>query len=338
MSFTSGSTLKVLLENGASPNTGPFDIYVNSLSSSGNLVANDVDKTTLSSSGYTFVTPVETFRVWAKSDGSITNADVYVLGEIPGYNKSISVTGSYDGSLTPGTMTASIFLDNGYGLHSGGTVPSVYNTCPGNIGTGTSSINSTYNTTVVVKEHETGSNYILFTVEQDETPTYVYHIPAYSSSGVDVTNIKVCINLSGGGYQTAPTNSVQLYSPASLRYSLVNTDSDGWIIFKSNGVTIFSGSAAGTGSYIQVPGNAFIEITSSILQPGSWGSGDQTPTTNSIDLRFNYNSVYTQHLVYSNNQQQLLSGSTQTNTVEYSFYAMPDSAYSAYITDITIPV
>ena len=116
MPYPSGSTLLVALQNGASPNTGPFDIYINDLSSSTNLIANDISKATLSGSGYTFVTPLETFRVWAKSDSTITNADVAIVGEVPGLTKTFNITGSYDSSLNVGQLAAVVFCDAGYGM------------------------------------------------------------------------------------------------------------------------------------------------------------------------------------------------------------------------------
>jgi hypothetical protein len=340
MSYPSGSTLKVLLDNGASPNTGPFDLYVNSITASSNgiLIANDVPKNDLSSSGYTFVTPIETFQVWAKSDGSITNADVYVLGEVPGYNKSVAVTASYDSSLTPGLITASIFLDNGYGPHFAGTIPSALNSCPSTTGVGTSSLNSAYNTVVYLKDNETGSNYIKFTANGSATSDYYYHIPAFSGSGVNIISTNICVDLSGGGYQTVATNSINIYPTASIKPNLEILSVTGYtqvqegLIIKVNGNTSFSGSITGSATYspISVPGNAFIEVTSSVLQPSIWDPGDPDVTSrNVLNIRWSYNNgEYSNASVSSIDQTQSLSGSAQANIVQYSFYAVPGASYT----------
>jgi hypothetical protein len=336
LSYTSGSSLVVLLENGASPNTGPFDIYINSISSSGNLIANDVSKTTLSSSGYTFTAPVEVFAVWVKSDGSITNADVAILGEIPGYNTFVSMTGSYNGSLTPGLGTVDAFIDNGYGLQNAGIIHEYLNTCPSTFGTGTGSINSSFNTLVVVKSNETGSNLVKFFADGAATSNYFYHIPAYSSSGVNANDVDICVDLSAGNYQVTASNTVNLYPSASIRPILSpfntggsNSDVNSWFILKSNGVAVYSGSVSGTGSFFGIPGNSFIEITSSILQPFSWTLGNTTVTTNSIDLKWTYTSEYINNQVIVQTQTQNLTTATDKNLVYYSFYAVPGSEYNA---------
>jgi len=340
MSFTSGSILQVLLQNGASANTGPFDIYVNSISSSGNLIANNVDKATLSGSGYTFTAPVETFQVIAQSDSSCFTTDIVYLGNLPGENKSISITGSYDSSLTAGLVTASIFLDNGYGLQSGGTVPAALNSCPSIIGTGTGSINGDFNTLVVVKQNETGSEYIRFFANGNPISTFFYHIPAFSGSGVNVTNTNICIDLSGGGYITNATNSINVYPTASIQpvLSEFNTSGsinevNGWLILKANGNIAYSSSVSGTGSIFSVPGNALVEITSSLLQPPSWTTGS-VATTSSINLRWSYLSEYTDSNITTLTQQQVLSSGGDKNLVYYSFYAVPGANYTTNITDI----
>lgn len=336
MSYTSGSSLVVFLENGASPNTGPFDIYINSISSSGNLIANDVAKTTLSSSGYAFTAPVEVFAVWVRSDGSITNADVAILGEIPGYNTFVSVTGSYNGSLTPGLGTVNAYLDNGYGLQDGGIIHEYLNTCPSTFGTGTGSINSSFNTLIVVKNNETGSNLVKFFANGAATSDYFYHIPSFSGSGVNANDVDICVDLSAGNYQATASTTINLYPSASIRPILSefntggsNSDVNGWLILKSNGVAVYSASVAGTGSFFGVPGNSFIEITSSILQPFSWTLGNTTVTTNSIDLKWTYTSEYTDNQVTVQTQTQNLTTATDKNLVYYSFYAVPGSEYNA---------
>ena len=339
MSYPSGSTLKVLLDNGASPNTGPFDLYVNSITASSNgiLIANDVPKNDLSSSGYTFVTPIETFQVWARSDGSITNADVFILGNVPGYNKSIAVTASYDASLTPGLITASVFLDNGYGPQIAGTIPSALNSCPSTTGIGTSSLNSAYNTAVYLKDHETGSNYIKFFANGSATSEYYYHIPAFSGSGANITSTNVCVDLSGGGYQTVATNSINIYPTASIKPTIKVGNPAGdtsqikrGLIIKANGSNIYSGSTTSLlDPAISVPGNAFIEITSSILQAPIWQAGYSTETTNSLNLKFTYHDgEYNAATIFDITQPQFLSGSSQTNIYQYSFYAVPGAYYT----------
>jgi hypothetical protein len=341
LSYTSGSLLNVLLENGASPNTGPFDIYINNISSSGNLIANDVDKTVLSSSGYSFTAPIEVFRVWVKSDSTITNADVAVLGKIPGYDSFVSITGSYNESLTPGLDTVITFIDNGYGLQDAGNIPNFLNTCPSTLGTGTGSINSIFNTLVVVKNNETGSNLVKFFAEGAPVSDYFYHIPSFSGSGANVRDIDICIDLSSGNYQTTSSTTVNLYPSASIRPILSsfntggsNSDINSWFILKSNGVAVYSSSVEGTSSYFGVPGNAFVEITSSILQPFSWVLGNTTVTTNSIDLKFSYLYDYNNNQVTLKTQTQNLTTETDSNLIYYSFYAVPGAEYNANATNI----
>lgn len=340
MSLPSGSLLKVLLQNGASPNTGPFDIYVNSLTASqgGVLIANDVSKATLSGSGYEFTTPVETFSVLAYSDSSCTTTDIVVLNDIPGATKTIYVSGSYDGSLNVGLVTASIFLNNGYGLQKAGAVPAAYNTCPATVNIGSGVINGDFNTLLVVKENETGSNFLQFRPNLSTDPVYFYYIPAFSGSGANINSVRICVDLDeSGNYQTVATNSLNTTPTSSIRSVISANNTSGasnsavneWAIIKVNGVTLFSGSAAGTGSFMTFPGNAFVEITSSLLPPASWDplSGNY-PATSSIDLRWNYYPEYTDQQVYTVSKQQVISGSAQSIVSQYSFYAVPGADYT----------
>ena len=224
-----------------------------------------------------------------------------------------------------------------------GTVPSAFNTCPSTIGTGTGSINGTFNTLLVVKDHETGSNYIRFTPNLSTEPVYFYHIPAFSGSGANINSTTVCIDLAGSNYQTVATNSINVYPTASIRAvlsensTLTGTDNsgvDGWIIINSNGTQIYSGSVAATGSYISVPGNAFIEITSSLLPPSFDPSSSLFyPATSSLDLRWNYYPEYTDQQVYTTSKQEIISGSSQNIITQYSFYAVPGADYSVDVVD-----
>jgi hypothetical protein len=335
MSFPSGSTLKVLLLNGASPNTGPFDLYVNSITaSSGILIANDVSKATLSGSGYEFITPIETYQVWAKSDSTITNADVFILGNIPGVNGSVSVTGSYEESLTAGQVTASVFFDNGYGLQNSGTIPSAFNVCPSTVGIGTASINNIYNTLVVLKTHETSSEYIRFFANNGLTSGYFYHLPSSASVSAfkAVNTLNICVDLSSGNYQTVPTNSINVYPTASIiTTSQKLGDANAyelWIQLKANGVLIYSGSSTGTGFNSGVPGNAIVEYTASIPQISSWTSGNAFTSSLQVQNLLRYNSPeYALDPMVNLFQNVILSSSISENTLQYSFPAVPGGYY-----------
>ena len=341
MSFPSGSTLKVLLLNGASPNTGPFDLYVNSITaSSGILIANDVSKATLSGSGYEFITPIETYQVWAKSDSTITNADVFILGNIPGVNGSVSVTGSYEESLTAGQVTASVFFDNGYGLQNSGTIPSAFNVCPSTVGIGTASINNIYNTLVVLKTHETSSEYIRFFANNGSTSGYFYHLPSSASVSAfkAVNTLNICVDLSSGNYQTVPTNSINVYPTASVYVSLDKSANDSdyfeaWVIVKANGNTVYSSSAEYdpfNPTFIGVPGDALVEVTASIPQLPGWTSGDNFSSSLALQNRLRYNSPeYPLDPSINLLQNVLLSGPTSNNTLQYSFPAVPGGYYEA---------
>ena len=329
MSFPSGSTLLVTLQNDASPNTGPFDLYINTISASGILIANDISKSTLLSPGYSFMTPIETYKVIAKSDGSITTLTSSILNQIPGFNKTIKVTGSYSTSLTPGTVTASVFLDNGYGLQKAGTIPDSLNVCPALIGIGTGSINGIYNTLVVLKENETGSNYIKFFVNSSATSNYFYHIPSISSigSGSGPHTISTCVDLSGGGYQTVNTSSIDLYPTASVTISMFhvnNGNTNAWNILKVNGTTIYS-SSINIPSLIPVPGNAFVELTASaLIQNGDTGSYSSSLSNNYI---LTYPPNYNNSNLISYSSSAILTTSSISNSLNYAFYAVPGGQY-----------
>jgi hypothetical protein len=246
------------------------------------------------------------------------------------------MTASYNESLTPGLGTVNAFIDNGYGLQDAGNIPSFLNICPSTVGTGTGSINSSFNTLVVIKDHETGSNLVKFFAEGAPVSDYFYHIPSFSGSGANARDIDICIDLSVGNYQLTASTAINLYPSASIRPILSefntggnNNDVNGWLILKSNGVAVYSASVAGTGSYFGIPGNSFIEITSSILQPFSWVLGNTTVTTNSIDLKFSYLYEYSNNQVTINTQTQNLTLSTDKNLVYYSFYAVPGAQYDA---------
>lgn len=340
MSLPSGSLLKVILQNGASPNTGPFDIYVNSLTASqgGVLIANDVSKATLSGSGYEFTTPVETFSVLAKSDSSCLTTDIVVLGDIPGATKTIYVSGSYDTSLNSGLVTASVFLNNGYGLQKSGTIPTANNTCPATTNIGSGVINGDFNTLLVVKENETGSNFIQFRADLSTEPVYFYYIPAFSGSGMNTNSVRVCVDLDGSGnYVTTATNSINLTPTSSVRSVLSKNNTAGanvsatneWTVIRLNGTLLYSSSVAETGSLTTFPGNAFVEVTSSLLPPSSWDPLGPTYTaTSSLELRWNYLPYYEGQQVYTNTKQETISGSTQNLVTQYSFYAVPGAEYT----------
>jgi hypothetical protein len=342
MSFPSGSTLLVTLQNGASPNTGPFDLYINSTSSSANLITTaSVSKTQLSSSGYTFNNNVEVFSVWAKSSGSITTANVASLGNISGTNKSISVTGSYGSSLTPGLATASIFFNNGYGLQNAGNIPSNLNTCPSTTGVGTGSINGNFNTLVVCKTNETSSEYVKFFTNESDTSVYYYQLPCVSSSGTNETSLDICVDLTGGNYQTVATNSINVYPSTEQSVNMVRQEGfvgqapygndNTTLLIRVNGSLVYSGSSIVTGFSLNSPGNALVEVTSSIMQ---------TSLINQIGVRGNFvtNSLsvtlttpdneYFADLVVNKSSTEIFSGSTGRNDVSGSFIALPGALYT----------
>jgi hypothetical protein len=342
MPYPSGSTLLVALQNGASPNTGPFDIYINSLSSSTNLIANDVSKATLSGSGYTFVTPLETFRVWAKSDSTITTADVAILGEVPGYNGSVRVTASYDMSLNGTNTTASVFLDCGYGLTSAGTIPAALNACPSTTGIGTGSINKTRNTLVVLKENETGSNLIKFFANSNPTSDYYYFIPSLTAAG-GASTINICADLSSGDYQTVTTNSINVYPTASVsitsRTSLTGlfgfNDSFTYTQLKVNGNTIFSGSLDFDGDTyasqiftVGVPGNALVEVTSSLIPQSAMGGQPYAATLQNnyyLTYKTDYNNSF---ITSSTTTNDTFTTSSSPLVQQYSLYSVPGGVYN----------
>lgn len=317
MPFPSGSTLLVTLQPGASPNTGPFDLYINNISPT-NLIANDVSKTTLSGSGYMFNTPLETYRVWAKSDSSITTANVAILGNVPGTNASVSVTGSYNSSLNPSFPLAEIFIDNGYGLQSIGTVASNLNTCPSTIGIGTGSINNNFNTLLVVKTNESSSEYVKFFPNGNASSVYFYHIGNSSSIFTSPSNESICIDLSGGGYQTVPINSINVYPTSSIVFS--NSTNSQYLnimtIIKANGNVLFSGSLFFNSQSINFPGNSNVEITASAYISNSYSYLAGMTTTSSLSLSTNYKGLIRSNQINNNG---IISGSDMINT----YYKFP---------------
>jgi hypothetical protein len=339
MSFPSGSTIKVILQNGASPNTGPFDIWINSLTASqgGVFIANDVSKATLSGSGYEFITPVETFSVLAKSDSSCQTIDIVGIPDIPGTTNAIRVTGSYDESLTPGLVTASVFFDNGYGLERVGTIPTALNTCPSTTGIGTGSVNNNFPTLVVLKTNETSSQYIKFFANGGSTSDYFYYVPSSASvaSFKAVTSLNICADLSSGNYQTVATNSINVYPTASINTSTTkNGDNvyDLWIQLKANGAPIYSGSAAGGTSFFNsVPGGALVELTASIPQISGWTSGNVFTSSLQVQNLLRYNSPeYALDPMINLFQTTMLSNATSVNTLQYSFQAVPGGYYELF--------
>lgn len=341
MSYPSGSTLLVTLQNGASPNTGPFDIYINSLSSSTNLIANDIDKTTLSGSGYSFITPLETFRVWAKSDSTITTADVAVLSDIPGSTKFFSITGSYNSSLNVGQLIADVFCDTGYGMQIAGNIPGALNTCPSLIGTGTASISPLRNTLVTVKTNETSSNYIKFFPNGAATSMYYCHVPCVSSSGMNETNLNICIDLAGGNYQTILTSSVDVY-PATPNYLYMNRpanflnsapygNDNTTLLVRVNGELVYSGSSTVSALTLTSPGNALVEVTSSIMQSSLYNTNGIRGNfvTNSLNISLNASDGgHFNPNVINKTSTEILSGSTGRNDITCSFLALPGGEYS----------
>jgi hypothetical protein len=341
MSYPSGSTLLVVLQNGASPNTGPFDIYINDLSSSTNLIANDVSKATLSGSGYTFVTPLETFRVWAKSDSTITNADVAIVGEVPGLTKTFNITGSYDSSLSVGQLTADVFCDAGYGMQIGGNIPSNLNTCPSTVGIGTASISPLRNTLITVKTNESSSNYIKFFPNGAATSVYYYHVPCSSSSGTNETSLNICVDLAGNVYQTVATNSINVYPssselltmnrPANFLNSAPYGNDNSTLLIKVNGSLVYSGSSEVTNFSLNSPGNAIVEVTSSIGQSSLFNTIGVRGNfvTNSLNIGLTTtDGLYTNQTVFNRTSSELLSGSSVTVFVTCSFIALPGAQYN----------
>lgn len=339
MSFPAGSTLKVTLLNGASPNTGPFDIYVNSVLA-GNLVADDVLKTTLSSSGYEFVTPVDTLAVVAKSDGSITTEDMVILGNMPGQTKQIFVTGSYNSALNAGLMLSNVYLDSGYGLQTVNSISSALTSCPATTVIGTGSIESQYNTLVVVKTHDTGSNLIKFFANGSATSDYFYHIPslilndyAGVTTGSGPNQMKVCIDLSGTNYQTAAVASVNVYPPALLEVDLyypeikVGDPTNTVNIVKANGNVVYSSSLFESGLF-SVPGNALIEVSSSVFKIVADDTTYMSKLTGSMYLTY---GDYDDSLI-ANQYNELLVESSTHNGVNYKFYAVPGATHTLLTT------
>ena len=342
MSFPSGSTIKVILQNGASPNTGPFDIWINSLTASdgGFLIANDVSKSILSGSGYEFITPVETFSVLAKSDSSCQTIDIVGIPDIPGTTNTIRVTGSYDESLTPGLVTASVFFDNGYGLERVGTIPTALNTCPSTTGIGTGSVNNNFPTLVVLKTNETSSQYIKFFANNGATSDYFYYVPSSASvaSFKAVTSVNVCADLSSGNYQTVATNSINVRPTASI---IASTQEQGdnvydlWLQLKANGVSIYSGSSIGPSSETvfngSVPGGALVEVTASIPQISGWTTGNIFTSSLQVQNLLRYNSPeYALDPMINLFQTTMLSNATSVNTLQYSFQAVPGGYYELF--------
>lgn len=326
MSFPSGSTLKVFLLNGASPNTGPFDIYVNSVSA-GNLMADNVEKATLSGSGYEFITPVDTVSVIAKSDGTITTEDAVVIGYIPGTDKVIYVTGSYDSSLTPGASLANVYLDYGYGHQAVSSIPSNLNTCPPNTVIGNNRIKGEYNTLVVVKNHETGSNLIKFYANGEADSGYFYHIPSLitKGSGVGPNWIRVCVDLAGGNYQTTPTESINVYPTSTISFGLNNSGSlNAWNELKVNGNSVYSSSASPL-TDMSVPGNALIEVSGSVIKPTIDDSTYISKLTGSYSLT--YGSEYVNTLVSQSQTYLNVTPDFGVNTYNYKFYAVPGGSH-----------
>lgn len=345
MSYPSGSTLLVGLQNGASPNTGPFDIYINDLSSSSNLIANDVDKATLSGSGYTFITPLETFRVWAKSDSTITNADVAIVGEVPGLTKSFTIQGAYDSSLNVGQLTANVFCDSGYGMQTAGNISTNLNTCPPTTAIGTSSISPNRNTLVTVKTNESSSNYIKFFPDGAANSVFFYHFPCQSSSGANELSLNVCVDLAGGSYQTADINSINVYPSTtnSLTLSRPNNflnsapygNDSTTLLIRVNGSLVYSGSSVVTGFSLNSPGNALVEVTSSIMQSVLFNTIGVRGNfvTNSLEISLTTpDSIYSNDTVFFRTQTEIFSGSAARNDIATSFIALPGATYNVTAT------
>lgn len=324
MSFPSGSTLLVTLQPGASPNTGPFDLYINNISST-NLIANDISKSLLSGSGYIFKAPTEVFRVWAKSDGSITTANVAILGNIPGTNTVITVTGSYVSSLNTNQPPAEVFLDNGYGLQSAGIIPVFLNSCPSNVGIGTGSISNNFNTLLVVKTSESSSEYIKFFPDNTSTSVYFHHVGTTNSTFTNPYSETVCIDLSGGNYKTIPTNSINVYPTSSLIHSsnqLTQYLTPGRII-RVNGNIVYSGSSFVNSQSIYIPGNAEVEITSSAYISNTYNYLAGIVATSSLYISTQYHDVMYQTQVEN---KIIISGSYSANA-SYKLPALPGGIY-----------
>ena len=338
MSFPSGSTLLVTLLNGASPNTGPFDLYINSISSSANLITTaSVPKVQLSGSGYTFNNNVEVFSVWAKSSGSITTANVASLGNVPGTNKDISVTGSYDSSLTPSLITASVFLNNGYGLQNAGAIPSTLNTCPSTIGVGTGSINNIFNTLVVCQLNETSSEYIKFFANESATSDYYYHIPTFSGSGQNIGSTNICVDLAGGNYQSTASNAINTYPTSAINLTLSTPFSgsapyanwsDG-LVMNVNGITVYSSSQNDLTSSIGVPGNALVSITASYLNTAEFnGYASVNVATCSLNSKFTYLSEYSNTTAFNNVTSTRMTSSADVIRSTGEFYDLPGAIHN----------
>lgn len=324
MSFPSGSNLLVTLQPGASPNTGPFDLYINNISST-NLIANDISKSLLSGSGYIFNAPTEVFRVWAKSDGSITTANVAILGNIPGTNTVITVTGSYVSSLNTNQPPAEVFLDNGYGLQSAGIIPVFLNSCPSNVGTGTGSISNNFNTLLVVKTSESSSEYIKFFPDNASTSVYFHHVGTTNSTFTNPYSETVCIDLSGGNYKTIPTNSINVYPTSSLIHSsnqLIQYLTPGRII-RVNGNIVYSGSSSVNSQSIYIPGNAEVEITSSAYISNTYNYLAGIVATSSLYISTQYHDVMYQTQVEN---KIIISGSYSADA-SYKLPALPGGIY-----------
>jgi hypothetical protein len=339
MSFPSGSILLVTLQNGASPNTGPFNIYINNTSSS-NLITSNVSKNTLSSSGYTFVTPLETFSVLATSTGSITNTDIVVLGNVPGLTKYFGMSGSYDSVLNVGQETASIFYDPGYGLFTIGQINTYLANCSMG-GVGNTNISPDRNTLITVKTNESSSNYIKFYPGNSTSSVYYYHVPCVSSSATNETNLNICVDLSGGNFQTVATSSINVYPvttgsltmnrPANFINSAPYGNDNTSLLIRVNGNLIYSGSSVVTGIPLYFPGNALVEITSSIGQSSLYGSNDVVGNfvTNSLAVNLTTaDTIYYNQIVFNQTSTVVFSGSTGNNQVTCSFIALPGAQYS----------
>lgn len=345
MSYPSGSTLLVKLQNGASPNTGPFDIYINDISSSTNLITSSVDKTTLSGSGYTFITPLETFRVWAKSTGSITNADVAILGEVPGLTKSFRITGSYESSINPAVLPSEVFCDSGYGMQIAGTIPTNLNTCPSTTGIGTSSISPNRNTLVTVKFNETGSSLVKFFPNGAANSVFFYHVPCVSSSGTNETSLNICVDTTVGFPVTAQTNSVDFYPSTTQSLSMVRQagflgsapygNDNTTLLIRVNGSLVYSGSSEVMSLPLNTPANALVEVTSSIMQTSLFNQIGVRGNfvTNSLSVALNTpDGIYFAQVVSNPSSTSILTLSGSRNDVATSFIALPGASYAVSAT------
>jgi hypothetical protein len=319
-------------------NTGPFNIFINNTSSA-NLITSSVSKTTLSSSGYTFVTPLETFSVLAKSTGSITTTDIVVLGNVPGLTKYFGMSGSYDSVLNIGQETASIFCDPGYGLFTIGQINTVLATCSMG-GVGTASISPDRNTLITVKTNESSSGYIKFYPGNSTSSVYYYHVPCVSSSATNETNLNICVDLSGGNFQTVATSSINVYPVTTGSLTLNKPfgyfgNDNASVIVRVNGNLVFSGSATQnsfpSSASLNFPGNSLVEITSSISQSSNFGLNGVVGTfvTNSLAVNLTTpDSIYNNQVVFNQASTVVFSGSNDTNVVSCSFIALPGANYN----------